>query len=641
MLATLPAFAPAESAAEGADGRYPVWPTELDRIAAPLRDPASMSESARIAALGELSEFASEVILPDLELALTDPSPEVRKTALQLCAERQLLACVGAAETMWEEGEGGVRLMALELLSRQPTAEHLELLREAMDDPSDLMREQALILLAEAPLDEAQSQQAREEIIKHLSDISARVRRTAARSLGQLGPGEGALALVRLLEDLDRNVANAAAIALGQIGDARVAPALQRSLESPTDSNFAASVVYALGQLPGDDVEAFLLELFDTPPRNLRRADVSKAMGRRPNPGARLVSGLVERMRDQELRPEAINALLWLGDAALSALEDASARGLEPNIALEVERLLAARRVELTPRVALREGPSERTVVLPSADEREAWFELMGDPEAIEVGAALGELAPPWLEGALAWQIERGAAATQVRPYLAALAVAEQPLLAQKDHLISWARIATWAHEPGASTESRCLATLALMRADGTSHAEFALAELRALAAAHIADVRGCAAIGLARLGDQELLEQLLADPSPRVRASAAIAVGMLRRPSSQLRARLAVQADHDSEMRARTGAAAVLEGRTRDLALSFVRGPSGSAAGSTVISHWTRFELGGRELDVPMLGGGRGWAIVPLEGATAAPIEASPIPTQPYRYNYFDYYHM
>ena len=132
LIASLPAFAADTAAAagpgsntkassEGAvdqQGRFPIWPTEIDRVAAPLRDPAMMSESARIAALEELAEYATVVILPDLEFALSDPSPEVRRLALELCVTRQVLACVDEAEQMWIDGEGSVRLMALELLSQ-------------------------------------------------------------------------------------------------------------------------------------------------------------------------------------------------------------------------------------------------------------------------------------------------------------------------------------------------------------------------------------------------------------------------------------------------------------------------------------------------------------------------------------------
>lgn len=634
LLASLPAFASETTLAAGDDGRFPIWPTEIDRIAAPLRDPGMMSETARIAALEELSEYATAVILPDIELALTDPSPEVRRMALQLCATRQILACVDEAEAMWEQGEGSVRLMALQLLSLDPTPEHLALVYEAMRDPNDLIREQAIMLLVEAPLDEELAKKARQELVAQLGDISARVRRTAARSLGRMGPGEGALALVRLLDDIDHSVAEAAAIGLGQLADARTAPALRRAVENPATAGFAAAAVRALARLDGEGIDRTLLELLDTPPRNLQRHEVARAIGTRPNPGPELIAGLVERMRAPDLRDSATRALLWLGDRAVDQLDAALERGLEPDIAREVQRLLDARRLEPTPRIAgsLPDAPLE----LPPIGDRSAWFDQLGDPEALELGAALAELQPEWLSGAMAWQIERAAAAEQIRPWLTALVLAPRPLLDQPAHALTWGLIAGWAQDRSGSAEARCLATLALGRAVGTRHAEHMADELRRLTAAHVADVRGCAALALARHGDDPLLEALLADPSPRVRAATALAYRLIRKPAAAVRSRLAVQSDRDSEMRARTSAAMSLAKRSPSAAFVLLRG-RGSAGGFGGADHWQRFEFEGHEVDVPMLGG---WAIVPLAGARAVEVDvaAVSIPVPPYHYS--PYYH-
>jgi HEAT repeat protein len=615
-------------------GRFPVWPTEIDRIAAPLRDPTMMSESARLAALAELSEYATEVILSDLEFALTDPSPEVRSQALQLCADRRLLECVDEAEKMWEEGEGSVRLMALKLLSQDPTQEHLDLIYEAMRDPNDVIRQQAILLLVEAPLGEERAAGARQELVAQLGDFSALVRRTAAQGLGRMGPGEGALALVRLLEDIDPSVSTAAAVSLGQLADIRTSPALTRALENPNNPQFATAALGALARLPGQDIDAALLELLDAPPRNIGRNEVARAIGRRSEPSAELIGGLVERMRDPELRDPSTQALLLLGDRAVALLEAAAERGLEPDIALEVERLLAARRLEPTPRIADSSQAVQPTLVLPSLDQRDAWFELLGDPEAVPVGAALAEQlgasdkagsAADWFEGALAWQLERAATAEQVGPWLTALALAPRPVLDAEVHAVSWTRIAGWAHALDASSQSRCLATMALGRAIETRHAERMREELRSLAAAHVVDVRGCAALALARHGDDPLLEMLLADPSPRVRAAAALALRIIRKPDAVVRSRLALQADRDSEPRARTSATLVLNSRDPSARFVLLRGRA-NTTGLGDTGQWERYDWQGHEVDVPLLGNDRGWAIVPLAGAVEAIVETAPV---------------
>ncbi|KIG17419.1 HEAT repeat protein [Enhygromyxa salina] len=643
IIASLP-LASEAAATEPPDGRYPVWPTEIDRIAQPLRDPTITSESARIAALAELEDYATEVILPDLELALTDPSPEIRKLALQLCATRHLLACVDEAEQMWEEGEGSVRLLALQLLSRDPTPAHLDLVYDAMRDPNDLIREQAIMLLVDAPLGPERAVEARRELVAQLGDISARVRRTAARSLGRMGPGEGALALVRLLDDIDADVATAAAVSLGQMADARTAPSLRRALDNPANPVFGSAAVTALARLPGREIDLQLLDLLDAPPRNVRRPDVAKAIGGRPDPDPELIAGLVDRMRDPELREPASQALLWLGDRAVAQLAAATERGLEPDIALEVQRLLAARRLEPTPRLAdggdsldVESAPLE----LPAIDDREAWFERLGDPEAVLFGAALAEAAPAWMAGALAWHLDRAAAADQVRPWLTALALAPEPILDDAASTVIWGRVASWAHDPGNSGESRCMSTLALGRAAGTRHADQVRAELRQLAAAHLADVRACAALALARFGEDPLFEALFADPSPRVRASTALALRIIRRPAAPVRARLSLQADRDSEMRARTSAALSLQSRDPDARFVLVRARPSSALGLAGADHWERFSFGKLEVDVPLFGTGRGWAIVPLSGAVPAVIDTGAVLIPVSGYGPHDYYHL
>jgi len=587
-----------------------------------------------MAALEELAVYATEVILPDLELALTDPSPEVRNAALRICESRRLLACVDEAEQMWADGESSVRMMALAMLSRDPSPAHLEIIYEAMRDPNDLVREHALTVLVDAPLTVEGSAEARKEIVAQLGDVSARVRKTAARSLGRLGPGEGALALVRLLEDIDLNVAEAAAHGLGQLADPRTAPALRRALESPNNPNFAAAAVLSLARLPGEDIDLTLLEILDTPPRNTRRPDVARAIGQRPMPSDALIAGLVERMRDPDLRTATSNALLWMGDLAVPRLEAALLQGLEPDIAIEVGRLLDARKLVPTPRdgEAVEVGRLLRRPA-PRIDDREAWFERLDENDALDEAAVLAAASPSWLSGALAWHLDRAASVDQARNWLVALVLAAEPLLESPDHALIWGKVAQWAGDSGGATSDRCLATLALGRAAETRHRGQVHTELELLAGAHLAEVRGCAAMSLARMGGDPLLAALLADPSPRVRAMAALAHGLIRRPSDEVQTQLALQADSDSESRARTSAAFAIGQRgLAGVGFVLLRPPvSNLVLGG--VSQWQRFEIEGQPVDVPMFRGGFGggfgvgsgdqrWAIAPLQGAVAVEVD-------------------
>lgn len=635
---------PKEPGPHELDGRFPVWPSEVDRIAAPLRDPATATESVRMAALQELQQFATVVILPEIELALTDPSPEVRRIALTLCATRRILACVPEAERQWIEGEASVRMVALGLLSEDPSEAHLQILYDAMRDPNDLLREQAITLLVEAPLDEQQAARARQEIVAQLGDVSTRVRATAARGLGKLGPGEGALALVRLLDDIDPYVAEAAAVGLGQLEDIRSGPALVRALESPVNPQFANSAIVALTRLPDPSLDATLLELLDAPPRNMRGSDVANAIGGRPTPSRELVEGLIDRIRDPNLRDSAISALLRMGDAALEQLRAAQARGLEPDIAAEVARLIAARELEATPsEVVLGKRVREVDEVLPALGEREAWFEILSDPERIAAAAELAAAPPAWFGGALAWQLDRASTAEQVHAWLTALALVRTRVLDEASDRVSWTRITEWAGDASSAVESRCIATLALGSAVGGQHAEQARVDLQRLTGDAEGDVRGCAALALARFGDDPVFEGLLADPSPRVRAFAALALRSLRQPAARVRARLALQADRDAEVACRGAAALTLEQPREDAPLVLLRAHM-AALGSddTATIEWQGFELGGRRVDVPMLGSGaRIWAIVPMSGAIEAEVISTPIVIRPvYNYGYGHYHY-
>ncbi len=649
LLATLPVFAaeasagpprkkqpspePTEPGPHELDGRFPIWPTEVDRIAAPLRDPAAATESVRMAALQELQQFATVVILPEIELALTDPSPEVRRIALELCANRRVLACVPEAERLWEEGEASVRMIALRLLSQDPSDEHLALLYDAMRDPSDMVREQAINLLVEAPLDEQQALAARKEIVAQLGDVATRVRATAARALGKLGPGDGALALVRLLDDIDPYVAEAAAVGLGQMEDPRTGPALERALESPVNPNFANAAIAALARLPGDEMDQRLLELFDSPPRNTRRTDISNAIGGRPEPSAALIDGLIDRIRDPELRESAIQTLLRMGDVAVPQLETVLARGLEPDIAVEVERLLAARKLEPTPvEVVAGVVASEPVEVLPDRGDREAWFEVLSDSNRIDAAAKLVEDPPEWFAGSLVWQLDRAANAEQVHAWLTALALIRSPVLDRSHDAIHWERIAGWAADPGASSESRCLAALALGSAVAGPHEDLARTELSARVGDASPDVRGCAALALARFGDDPVFEALLVDPSPRVRAMTALALRGIHRVDPRVRARLSLQSDRDHEVACRGAAALSLAKPEPDGRLVLLRARlSTLASDPDATVEWQAFELDGLRVDVPMFGsGGRIWAIVPMRGAVMAEVVSAPVVIRP-----------
>lgn len=562
-------LAPASTSAQPLP-RWPTWPTEVERVAAFLARDVHGKELAgereRVAAILELDGFATAAILPTLLHALDDDSPQVRREALRMCFEREVLACVPGAARQWEDGgEPTVRVAALKVLALDPEPERATLLIEALRDPSEVIRAQAAEFLGMAPLAPEVRRRARTALLAKLADVSAVVRRRAVLSVGLLGRpegdrGEGTLSIARLLDDPEPTVQVAAAEALGQQRDATAAPALRRSLLVPHEPQVSQAIVDALALLPEPSVEADLLALFDDPPPGLDEARIAQAIGRRPAPGPALVQGLVDRLDEPVRRAAALSALLMLGEHARAALEAARARGLAPAIDVEVDRLLGALEPPGPP------APAERW---PAPEDREAWRERLesaGDePMRLRAAWALVELDPAWRVPAALAALATPGPLTGRRPWALALAGsptrwAAEPAEAEPEPA---ARLEGWARDRRSSPADRCLAVAALgARAQPKGRPRPpAWADLAEDPEPH---VRACAALALARQGDVSRLPGLLVDDRARVRTAAALALAIVdpRRLHRSTRARLALLAERDPEAAVRAAARRALAPR-------------------------------------------------------------------------------
>jgi hypothetical protein len=382
-------------------------------------------------------------------------------------------------------------------------------------------------------------------------------------------------------------------------------------IEAGDEAFVSRTLVLALAALPGADIDAALLRLLDAPPRGLTPRTVADALGRRPAPGPALIDGLVARLREDALQAQILEILLHLGEAAGPALRAAKARGLEPQLALPVERLLAAlapptRAVSLAP-------------VWPARTDRDAWHLHLAEPNAALAAAqSLADDPPPWLGPAAAGALahEHGVAAR--RPWLLALAAAPRPLLPADDG-VTPARLAHWAADAGLAVLDRCLALAALDRAHAPAHADLAAATLRRIASDPRPALRACAA---AIATDDALLAALLLDDSPRVRASASfhIAACPLRpSPATQaLVARLAAADLHPGVVRAATAALAHLRAPSPEpcglnlLEIAESRTPDQAGAG------WLDLRWQGQDLRLPFEAlGDRRYLLLPgLAGA-------------------------
>lgn len=515
---------PGTAHASGPGPRWPLWPTEIDRVTAPLRGPDRADEGTRIKAVRTLEAYATPVIETALAAALEDPSPRVLSEVLKLCFARAASRCVAPAATLWSEStDDGVRTDALRVLALDAAPSRVAILLDALRDQDSAIRQKAAEYLGWASLPPEVRDEARDALLAKLADTVSDVRRHAAASLGLLGPGRGTLTLARLLEDPDPAVRADVATALGRIEDPRAAPALERALEVSAQAGVSRAVVSALAVLPDPKLDARLLDLFDDPPPGVTREQVADAIGRRRTPAPVLLDGLVDRLRLRNARDPAVLALLRFGVRARPALERALHRGIEPLAALEAQRLLDA--------IDLPDEPIADPDPLPPDGDRARWHAALSDPSASQrllAAATLGRRAPTWLGDAVARALATPVGPRSMESWLLAAAQSVRPVLDDRRDAIAWRRITAVARERTGPDSLRCAATVALGAAAPTRHRRFALAALAGLAAEPSAVVRGCTAVALQRFGRRARpdLAALLTDHDASVRVQAALALG-------------------------------------------------------------------------------------------------------------------
>lgn len=502
--------------------RWPSWPSEISRTAAPLLDPGrSAHERDRTAALVRLQRYPTPLIEDALQVALTeDPSIQVVREALRICYLRRASVCLEPATALYRDGNTmALHAPALRVLATDPRGERLDILLEAMLDPSDTIRAEAAQLAGWAPVRGDALARTRRALLSKLSDTASVVRERAVTSLGLQGPGEGTLAIARLLEDPEPDVRAAAAVALGRLGDAKATAALLRAIEGQNEGNVTRAMLGALARLPGDSVVQALLAFLDDPPPGVGSLTVAEAIGDRNKPEAALIDGLVERLRDPGAEEAARRALLWLGDAAAVRLQEALARGLGARLDADVRRLLDA-----TSDPQTTASPEE---AWPAADDVPAWRERLTvgrDAERLRAAAALGAQSPAWLADHVHARIDRGAL-EPARPFVFALATMPEPTAFRDDSVIPWARLAGWASDRTLSESDRCIATLALGQARGKAAEALASDTLGTLLGDASPRVRACTAFASRRVAPELAALALLdSDPGPRAAAVSVVA---------------------------------------------------------------------------------------------------------------------
>lgn len=509
--------------AHAAPPRWPSWPSSVDRDAAPLVDPEySNHDRDRVAALIRLQRYPTPLIEDALRMALTeDPSLQVVREALRICYLRRASVCLDPATAIYREGKNPtLAAPALRVIATDPGGKRLDLLLEAMLDPSNTIRAEAAQLAGWAPVRGEALARTRRSLLSKLSDSASAVRQRAVTSLGLQGPGEGTLAIARLLEDPEPDVRTAAAVALGRLGDPKARAALQRAIEGQNEGNVTRAMLGALARLPSEDVVDTLLAFLDAPPPGVGALTVAEAIGDRAHPEPALIDGLVDRLRDTGVEPAARRALLWLGEAAAPRLQEALDRGLGPRLDAEVRRLLQAS----TP-VGNDTPPAS---AWPADDDDQGWADRLriGPPlQRLQAAAALGRAHPPWLVDRAHAHIARGPA-DAARSWVLALAAVPTRVSFRDDAVVPWARLSQWALDLALSETDRCAAALALGRARGKVAEALADSTFESLLADDSARLRACTAWA-ARDVSARHTALLLLDAAATPRAAAASALGI------------------------------------------------------------------------------------------------------------------
>lgn len=178
----------------------------------PDRDPLVRRTAYRL-----LRSFSDQELLPQFIEALQDPSPSVREISLKQLAELRGNAkeAISAILQKTQDVSEFVRCQSFLTLAEINPQKGIPLLKEALKDSSNMVRESALVLLDKAEQDISDFVP---DLILALNDTHPMVRAKSAKILGKLEATVATPVLLQKLQDPNKIVCEYASKALGLLG---------------------------------------------------------------------------------------------------------------------------------------------------------------------------------------------------------------------------------------------------------------------------------------------------------------------------------------------------------------------------------------------------------------------------------------
>jgi HEAT repeat protein len=325
-----------------------VWPSSHERVADAL-DSGDLTERRRAAS--RLSTLPPALAKTLAVRAIRDGDPEVRIYGARAAAALGVDKAGDEVIGWLQNRDARLRLAACELIEASPTPQSIQALARVLGDAKASVRKAAATAMGGSGLADAVG-----PLLGHLDDGSGAVRFEVVRALGRIGDKRAVVPLVSKLQDQRTEVRREAARALGRLGDERASATLMLALQ---DKEVAVRVqaLDALGRLGVRDATTAIAALLENQSasgqagRGPVRDAALRALGRiGDSQGIRLLVRALESEGPtvDQSRPSPVREALALAgepavEALLATLEASPSRRLASAAVLALAELNATR----------------------------------------------------------------------------------------------------------------------------------------------------------------------------------------------------------------------------------------------------------------------------------------------------------